>query len=483
MKSGGAVNVDSFDKRERNAVLLILCVGLLFTGVNFFTGYSADPDGYYITEKALAIRTDGFQRSRSFGFPLYELPVYLIIFYLGRTAGKFYSLFWYLASGILLFSILRKLKVDPDRACLAALSFMVMPVAVISGNSIMETSQGLSLALLSLYYFICLMESDSAPPSFTIYLMAISVGLATSTRLDYAILGISCGLTLSLHKRFPRITFVYACLVGLLVALLPYAGLYGWSTFSKPSVVIPDPLSRKLIRALFGVVALFGIPGFFMAVVAVGRCLIVKTGFVKPYLRFFFIVAVVLLAVRFVILPDVLRYIIILPALVILLMVRTVSKKILWLFVFAMALPNFVQFHLFRRDQNNFEIYLSPGFSPGALWQERSGRLKQEYLFLELPVLLDQVADRFGCKSYLPRLSLIKGVEYLNRFDCLIIPNEVRRFLKPGRLHNMFSGLKPRVIVYNIPDHRGWSQFFRHEDWTKIGLDDFKEIQPGHPEG
>lgn len=461
-------------RQEGIPIFLILAFGVILAGINFFVGFAQDPDSYRIIKKAFEVGQRGVQPSRSLGFPLYEWPVYWIIFSAGRTAAKFYSLSWYLAAGCLLYATFRQWKIRPAKACLASLCYMVLPVAIISGNSILESSQGACLALASIFCFVHYLEGEGVKcRRFWLYAAALAAGCATATRLDYIFLAIAMALSLGIHR---RASWKVIFLCGILTVSVPlgvYASLYGFSHMHE-FIVIPDPWWRKIVRSFFGYLALFGIPGFILALYGIVKGW--RSQQFDASFRFFFLLAMLLYLWRFTLLPDRLEYILIVPILTVLFLGRTAGMPFLVVLLIASLLPNFFQVHFFKRDPQTTHILVSPGLSPGAMWQDREGRRMQEYLYQNLDSLIARVAEHFGCHNYRDRISLLKDAAFHNQFDCLIVPNEMRRFLRKDRLFGRLWGIQSRLIVYDIPDHKGWRQFFAYSGWKEPHLEDFREV-------
>jgi hypothetical protein len=163
-----------FAKLLGYCVLLVLAAVILGS-LNFAYGFAEDQDGARVVDRALRFSDEGYQISRTWGFPLYDLAVYPILSFFGVVYAKLYSLVFYAVTVVLFFLTLRQLTLDPLKTFLGALCFLVLPVSIISGNTVLETSQGMFFAVLSLYSYLRFTRSRGRGYW---YLMIIALGAA-----------------------------------------------------------------------------------------------------------------------------------------------------------------------------------------------------------------------------------------------------------------------------------------------------------------
>lgn len=180
-------------------VILLLTFCLIL--INYSNGFSYDSDSYNVVNNARLLTKEGYNRSRTWGFPLYELFVYPTILWLGITWAKIYSLFFCLAN-IVVFYQVSQVVTDHKKPILSFLitsGFAFLTVTISSGNTILETSQGMFFALLSLLFIIRYWKYQK---NIETYLMIICCGLATATRPDYNILSFCLAVVLLLKKAY-----------------------------------------------------------------------------------------------------------------------------------------------------------------------------------------------------------------------------------------------------------------------------------------
>jgi len=448
----------------------LVLAAVIPSSLNFAYGFAEDPDSTRVVEKALRFSDEGYQVSRTWGFPLYELAVYPIISFFGLFYAKLYSLVFYALSSVLFFLTLRQLTLDPLKSFLGALCFVVLPISIISGNTVLETSQGMFFAILGLYSYLRFARSRG---NGYWYLMTIALGAATSTRPDYVFLSSAIGLTTLMFNR-PRLRdLALGALVWSMFAFLPFL-IYERIPF-RQDVIIPDPLSRKVIRALFGYLALLGIPAtaliIFLALKNYKAWFILAKKVLEDDILFLFTVALALYSVRFVMLPDELEYVYVLVPLLIMVAVRLNMKRTgLVALVIAVAIPNMVQIHLFSRTDQG-DLVVSPGLSPGTIAQDRSEILKLEYQTNKFPTLLGHIAAKYGHEDYTSEPS---GKPH----ELVIIPNESLRYYQPERLRGTLYEVActQEIVVYPWSSSRGWRQFIQFTDWRPLKPEDFTKV-------
>jgi hypothetical protein len=462
-----------------------LATALLLALINLQAGISGDLDGHLIYERALVWGQQGLAPSRSWGFPAYEALVYPLVYYLGALAGKLQALAMMLAAVALFHCLAGRVAApvcgDTDwrAATWATLALAVTPVAVISGNTLLETSQGLLLGIAALsLYARCLERATNC----RLVGLGTVLGLATATRPDYALLAAAMALALFWRARPSWRGALLGAACYALCGLLPYA-LY-WRAMREATVVLADPLGQRLVRAGVGALQLLGPAAW--GVLAIGWWRRRKWSGLDGW-GTLVLAATALYGIRFVLLPDELEYLLALVPLLLLTLLRGGAHarwSVHWLaaLTLALALPNLVQVHLLAADAEGAR-YLSPGLSPGAIWQDRAARLRWQYVYDELPAQFDAVAVQQGAAQQgaaqqgAERWTMIPTEEP----DALvIIPRDQTRFYRPERQGGRFwrVACSQRIIVYPLPSDRGWRQLTRYQPWRPITLEDYQPYAP-----
>jgi hypothetical protein len=464
---------NKYNKYMIFSVLSLLIITASLVLINFNYGFSQDPDSYSVVSHARQLPEIGYIRSRTWGFPLYELIIYPLIAYLGITAGKAYSFVFCLANVYIFYKIcLMETNENLGLSFFASLGFAVLPVSITSGNVILETSQGMFFALYSLLFFFRFLKDKQKKE---VYISFILAGLATATRPDYIIFSACLGIVVIIKKELSYSHLIKLILLYIFFSVTPYFLVYG-NLYTSLSVVIQDSIIRKIIRAILGVAALFGLPAIFIIICGLGlyhKNITAKLNSLQadPF-SILFTSAVVLYAIRYLLLPDELEYIYIIVPLVMILLLKMISRPSFFIVLaIALILPNFIQVSIFVRDPSTYNNKFSLGISPGALFQERSMRLLNEYKVNELPALEKQVAAEYGKTIYSADPSEIPGA-------LVIIPEENLRYYRKDRVGGVFNRVfdSQTVIVYDLPNNYGWRVFMAYQKWRKITIQDFIRV-------
>lgn len=455
--------------------LFLVSLFVVLASINFNYGFSEDHDGFLILGNALTFGEYGYRPTRALGYPFYDLILYPLVFYGGENLGKLYSMVLATLSVILFYQIVLLLTENTKRAFLGSLCFVLYPLTIISGNTLTETSQGILLGLLALYCFLkfCRLKNN-------LYLIGLVLfaALATATRQDYFCLSAALFLSLFVLKDISKKKVVLAGVVYLFLTMSLYPLVYGYSYYSHGEAGLGflalDSFLRKLGQAFFGLLALIGLPA--LAVLLYfsirGKFAIKK----DPFL-FFFVATSFFYMLRYATLPVKLEYVFILIPLLILFCAKYLQKEV-WLMILAVGffLPNIFQLHFFERTQGQIQIHF--GFSPGSIAQDRSGRLRIKYITSpEYVAMLWQAADHFGCEEYVGSMTNWVSKETENAKACIIVPEERLRFWNKDRLPKGIDQdklFKRKIIVYTMPDNRGWRQFLKFHPWEKVTLDSFR---------
>lgn len=362
----------------------------------FRAGYSGDLDGHFIVQEASQLGEKGLSPSRSWGFPAYEILIYHVIAYGGLFAAKLVSLAFFLLSEVFLFLSLERVGSGRIKAFLGTLCYGLLPISIISGNTILETSQGLFFATASLYGWLVYLSRKEPQPLF---LTAISLGLATSTRPDYILLSGAIFLaTLIFAKPLVRHAF-FAGILWALGAFVPYLA-YRDSPFTR-QVFLADPFWMLLGRAALGFIVLFGFPGWAYLIATLLtyrqrlRAALKSNPFFRPSLTLTLLCLGFYLP-RFILLPDEIEYIAILAVLILFTVAQIeIPARNLLVLLCLLLLPNFVQIYLFESSSTG-NITFHPGFTVGAIIQDRRARLRLEYQDQVILPMAEALAKELG---------------------------------------------------------------------------------------
>lgn len=462
-------------------LILSLCAFfVLLALINFHYGFGEDHDAALVLGHGLTFGKFGYRPTRALGYPFYDLLIYPLIFYGGENLAKFYSMILVVVSVLLFYKIALFLTGDKKRSFLAGFCFALHPLTIISGNSLTETSQGILLALSALYSFLkfCRFGDNK-------YLMGLLffAALATATRQDYLCFSVGLFFPLLVLKRFPKWKIFFAACAYLLLTVGIYPLVYGAGYYVQGvsmGFLGVESFSRRLAQAFFGFIALLGLPALgALFYFGIRKGFSGKKGnvlFLKNPFLLFLAATLFFYLLRFVTLPVKLEYVFVLIPLLVLFCSKYLRKEIgMAVLAFALFLPNLVQIHFFERVRG--EIQIRPGFSPGAIAQDRSGRLRIKYITSpEYVAMLRQAAEHFQCKDYVAAMTNWISKEAETGEACIIVPEERLRFWNKERLSENIDRaklFKRRIIVYFLPDNRGWRQFIRFRPWQKVTLDDF----------
>lgn len=464
-------------ERRQLAFLLFITLTLpLLSSINFPYGINEDLDGYLILRRALSFSNEGYIPSRTWGYPLYELFAYPLIYYFGVNSVKLYSLFWSLISALVFFRILSLLTNNFSRVVLGTLCFVLHPLTIIASNLVMETSQAMALGLLGLFFWAKLKSNLSK--DLNVYLTFLFCGLATATRLEYSILTLTIALSLLAFHSFTKKQIVLSLMIYLVFAFAPYFSLYEIKDMDPfPFMPIFDQsYLRKGVRVLIEMTALLGIPTVFY-LIFFSKKLFRKTVFQKLEVNVLFFSSLVLYTLFFLQEPIKLEYIyILIPLFIIFAVVHFQNSLSLGVLLITLVIPNCFQVHFFYREAGKIKIDI--GISLGAVMQDRHHRLRNEYVMTKMDEILKLAAEKFGCKDFTTGLTRSLAEVMANPGQCYIIQEEKLRFWNADRLPNgdgdreiLFKNSK--VIVYPTEYNKGWRQFFRFKRWEVLNLDDF----------
>lgn len=464
----------------RLPMLLFFC--LLPVLLNFFDGFGENIDSYLIFNIAENWWETGYIKSRSWGFPAYELFSYPLIYFFGVYAGKLFSFSWVGLSVFIFYRHLKQYHRSRWALYFGPIAFAFLPCTVISGNTVLETAQGVSLALFCLYFAHRTLIFSRAQDLF----LAFAFGaLAATTRLDYIILVAAFSFTLLIFGYFkPQVIGLLFLLSGVMV-LAPYLLLYDSNPFSVGFQIINtrDPVWMRLIKAGMGYAAVIGLPAFAVLLSfflswlreKVPKETQSKTSQISlnitPFGLFFLITSPFYL-IRMVLLPDEIEYIYPYAVFLLIMIFGNLRNPTKMAFLtLALALPNIFQVHLFSRSETG-KIAFQPGFSPGVFEQERQRRLLNEFIRTDFPPIAQRQADQLGCQSLkitpydvftekFPKATqadcVLASVKWYSRMRDYVFPNQDRN------MERLLGRYKIGIIVHSLPTDRGWRRFLEFE--------------------
>lgn len=447
-------------------VFVLLLLVIVLSLINFFNGIGQDSDTYLILTKAKHYKDYLiFSQSRTWGFPLYEIHIYPIISYLGENTAKLISLFFTLISAITFFKINILLSRDVRKSFLISLIFVVNPFIIISSNSILETSQGLAMALLGLYFLIQNFKNKN-----TFHFAMFFLALATATRPDYILLSLAAYLSSLAYRK--EVTF-RDLIIGfgyLLLSVAPFLFLY--DDFKMPfNIVNSNNMQIKSLRVVLGYVSLFGIPIYlYMLYLA-------KNIRLNPTLKVLFFLTFFLYTVRYLLLPDEVEYVLIIfPISLLFLLTKTgITNKKLILLVLLSIMPNLIQVHLFDR-KNNGLIKVQPGITYGAFIQEKSMRNQNKYTHGDLKKELLEIV----------KINQFKNIRFgpSTERDVIVFcgTQELRIYVK-GRESKLFNDnfSSQLILSYPLQNHKGWKEFTKFSKFERIKPNQIKIVENVDP--
>ncbi len=404
---------------------------------------------YYVYESILA---GNYVPSRSFGFPLYEYIAAHILSTGGLSAVNVYSFimtFFFVIGTYHLFKSSRHLTLWLSAVALH-------PIVVINATILMEISQ--SLALLVFVFIVAAKIDERETPGLNALLFVLNT-LMLLTRIDWAFFSVAIAVALALKsgagwKRRARGIAVMGASLLLTVVLygLINGGMVAFFNPLVSSVVISEPLSRKVLRAVFGYVAMLGVPAsLLMAWVVFVQLRVISAGIPRLCgLNFparLLLFSLVLMTVRFIILPDKLEYILPLymSFIYFLCHVRIGQKYAIGLVVCILSL-NIVSFSLFKRE-GYAPLHLAFGVNKGALLQSYEMRQTKQLL----------TSDEFQSYFAGQKHRIADGIRISSDEICEFMPFDLMP--KPHGVLVIPEYLSYRLVVSRFPMYPGISAF------------------------
>lgn len=456
--------------RRHLPLLAVLALGVLLLAIGLSApGIGEDDDTYRVAARAARWAVDGYHPSRTWGFPLFELHAYPLYSLWGDVAARLLPAGFCLASLLLIHGFCRPLRGNLT-AALTAAAVLVMPVVHLQATELMETSQSLFLGLAFVLAVLRRRAASDPPDLRGLLWLSLLAALATATRADNVILVGAYGLAVVLAtRRLPGALVMAGLVYGALVAGI-FVGIYGLDQVIQiarhsPDVVLPDSWLRKPPRAVLGALAAIGLPFALYIAAGLGRRRFQRLEFLGRGERLFLAIGALLFAVRYVMLPDEVAYLII-PATVLVILLGCAlpsdrsGRRWLSVAVLALALPNLVQLALF--DRPYARMIVKPSLQPGAIAQDLGYRriYKSEMGFISQA---HQHPESLGCTAI---QILIEPIRQPGA--CLVLNSGLMRYLLDGRAEaeekRGYLAQYGRIWVYDGVNGRGWHQFLPYRD-------------------
>ena len=456
-------------------LILLIGICILPTFINIKYGIGENIDAYSILDRARSFAGNGvYLRSRSWGYPLYEVVAYPLLNWGGITAAKLYSLAWLAASVGLAALKLRLDDIPTTQLWAGVAAFAWLPCTIISGNSVMETSQSLALGLAGVYFFLTFLKQGHEKQ---LIVAMILTGLALGTRPCHVILLASIVTTLTLFRlvSFPRLLALTA--LSSVLGFAPYFFLYHSLPWQPGLSIIDtgDPMSMKLVKTVIGYIAVLGIPAWAVLMAAgirhLSRAKSISTLNITPWGVFYTLVTLLYL-IRIMLLPDEIEYAYFWGSLTLLFFIpKLPSRSWVVILAFASALPNFVQLHFFDRGQNG-AVISSWGFSVGAIEQDRQYRQSREFMRSDYMSMVDQQWNATGCTGPRPQWTsfFAEGFPFSTSANCEFVSLKwyarMRDYVFPSQGRQMERFLlryDKTLLIHSFPTDRGWRRFLKFE--------------------
>ena len=451
--------------------MILSLFAVLLCAFNLMNGFGEDPDSMRLLEGARkTFETDTLVASRSWGFPLYEIPLYFLIrvFSPSLLPAKLLSLAALLGTIPLLFRVLLRTGLGKNICFLLCLIFLCNPLIVIAGNSVMETSMNVFFLMLILNYFVSRMAAH--PLELKHYIIYGTLfGLANLVRPDNIFFLPSLFIYLFFRKRLNFSGVALSIAFFALVGILPYY-LIGYPLFKEISMVI----TNYLLAGSKNVLAIFGIPLSALLIIIIivlivrARDVFARAFVWKDDVFLYMTILLGIVVVRIIAIPLELEYGILVWVVFIIflgIMVRELgpgfSKEKINRTLVAIAicsfLPNLIQISFFK--EVNYRYEFSTGLSTGVLVQEKRRRILNEEIYFNSEKVLMEASTPVRNQGMPYGLEL----HYIECDTCIVLTTkrDIKVFRDKGVL-KLTNDSHSRIVLstdFNIS--RGWRNFIQ----------------------
>ncbi|MCB9203299.1 MAG: hypothetical protein H6604_09685 [Flavobacteriales bacterium] len=453
---------------------LIVGICLLLAGFNFSYGFSQDYDAYLIVQLAEVYNnSEIFAQSRTWGFPLFESYIYILLDNFSPNDLLIIPLLFYILSCLIFYQTLNLIGENQKQYnFIFTLLICVNPFFIISGNTLMETSQAMFLAMCGIYFTIRYFKFHTEKYFlFSVLFLA----LATATRPDYIILSFCVFLSVFYIKKQIELRHIVYGIIYIIITLTPFLFLYDeWKV--PINIVNSQNLINKALKVGLGYLALFGIPLWIFITWKIysSKPKLNKTNTEpKKAISTLFVISLLFYTIRFFMLPDEVEYVLIIYPLALLTLYTgfTFSIKEVYLMILLVFIPNIMQLYFFKRNKSG-DLEVNLGITNGAIAQDRDMRLQNEFEVNDLNNTLKPIAKKYyNTDVFIVGPSKKKG-------DLAFCAFEDLRFYFKGREDPAFYSNFPtqKVIGFPLPKSKGWKQFTYYGKFTLPSERNMEEI-------
>lgn len=362
-------------------------------------------DSRTILDTVQPILSGHYQRSRSFGVPLYEVITALLVGLGGTLLANLYSLALAIGS-VFLFDGLLGRGLAPMRRILALAAFAFNPIFLSNSTMIIEWMQ-------VVFFLLCLLVAANA----------VRHGRGARSIVAFALVSIACVLTrpdLSLFCLAVFLTIVWdtrdfrlgarllgACALAGLVTIVIFLSLNTINELSDAITVEDRELSRRVILATVDAVALLGIVGSLAALVlliGIGREILLRGASALPFETKLLLLILPIVAVRQVGLPSKVEFLFPLLIVFLLAVARNArSVRVFALLSASLVLGSVVQLSLLARGETGDALHIRLQLNPGAVAQDFDRRVQNTAMF-EPAYLAALASVVYGDAGSIPKL-------------------------------------------------------------------------------
>lgn len=347
----------------RSAIMALACVPLLVASwVNFGRGVGLDQDGQTILDVIPVLRSGEYRPSRTSGFPLYEYTAALLD---NLTALKALSLLITAATLLLMALLVRPW--DGWLRLLSWCTYALLPGTIANATAVIEAPM---LALWLTVLLWCLMRTQMR------WALILPAMLAVLTRPDAALLVLATAAAYALFRRRRRAALPLT--VGVAIAAVVILAL---NRGGVETGLLLESLIRTAARAAVSLGTITNVVGLVGLVLVVAGLVFWKgpKDSDEDFYRRWLLLVLAVVALRFLMLPDELDYLIgAVVVLVVLLpqVARTGLARIgAYVLLAGMATTSLVTLALFQRtDPWAPNPSFAPSLNPGGVLQDVQAR-------------------------------------------------------------------------------------------------------------
>lgn len=429
--------------RRSNSIFLVVAFTafLAIAGYGTLLGPGEDRDSYLVLRNAPLVAQGHYEPSRSWGYPLYEIPVSHLVAAWGPAAANVYSLALGMASLALAWRLVRGSR--HARLLFTALAFH--PLMLINSSVPMDFVQGLALMLAALY--AADLHARHGRPLHFLLTLALFL-LAILTRPDYLLAACAAFLAQALTgpARPARLAGLALAWAGVAAAgLLGYAWINGGLHFLHSDLLFLDPPTHKALLFLGGLAVAAGplaAPVWALLFLAHARGIagLVRAPANHDRLVLTFACMALLFLPRFFMVPNDADYLLPLLAAGLVAMSRAAPRPGLAAALCVLTVAaNLVTVSIVDRPPFQDRLTFSPGLDKGALLQDYASR--RFNLVTNGGPFRDYLSDSLGRVAALPPDAAVERRPFDIGYRC------ADRFFvtDTGQAYKLATGRMPRV--------------------------------------